>query len=249
MVRGIINLRDCGGLPAANGRRLRAGLLYRSGDPGRLRGAALRDMQSLGVRTIVDLRAPYERRHGLATLPGVRVLALPVDIERLTRARLRGLLHRRNAEDAISAVMASVYRDMVDLAISPMGTLLQLLLDPAAYPVLIHCRAGKDRTGFACAVIQRVLGAPPEAVLHDYLRSNASTLPVVQKSLTLWRWLTLGLFPVRNFEIVYTVQAHYLHAAFDRIDAVYGGLAAYLEQGGFTRGSYPLLQAQLLEMP
>lgn len=248
-VNSITNLRECGGLPALDGRRLRSGLLYRSGDPGRARGAALRQLESLGLRTIIDLRPPDERRHGVLTLPGARTVFLPIDIAGMTRARLRGLLHRRHTEDAIIAAMDSVYRDMVDLAVAQMGALLRLLLHADTFPALIHCRAGKDRTGFACAIIQLALGIAPEAIIHDYLRSTDYTVPAAQKSLALLRLFTLGLFPIRNLEVVYAAQVRYIQTALEKIASSYGGIAAYLERGGFPGSGFASLQAQLLETP
>ena len=241
----IANLRDCGGLPASDGRRLRHGWLYRAGDPSRTRAAARRQLQTLGLRTRVDLRSARERRGHELTLAGVRTVHLPIALAELTRKRLGGLLPKRDATEAIAAVMASVYAEMVDLAIAPLGALLQLLLDPRSYPVLIHCRAGKDRTGLACAVIQMAVGITPEAILQDYLRSNdAVALPAW---LTWLRLLSLGRFPTRNFEMLYAAQPRYLLAALERIGTVYGGVTAYLARGGFPEGGLARLQAQLLE--
>jgi len=243
----VTNWRDCGGLPTLDGRRLRGGMLYRSGDPSHARGEALRYLKSLGLRTIVDLRSLRERRHKVLTLPGARTLSIPIALAELTAERLRGVLTKRHAEPAIVAVMVSVYRDMVDLAAAPVGAILRLLLDPQSYPVLIHCRAGKDRTGFVCAVIQLVLGIAPEAVIRDYLRSGDTTAPAVRRSLLWLRCLSLGLAPTGNLETVYAAQPGYLQASLDRIAVAYGGLGAYLTQAGFPASGFAQLQAQLLE--
>ncbi len=247
LLKSVANWRDCGGLPTLDGRRSRSGMLYRSGDPSHARGAALRDLKRLGLRTIIDLRSPRERRHKVATLLGVRTLSIPIAIAELTSERLRGVLYKRRAEPAIVDVMVSVYRDMVDLAAAPVGAILRLLLDPQSYPVLIHCRAGKDRTGFACAVIQLVLGVAPQAVIWDYLRSGDTTAPAVRRSLLWLRCLTLGLAPTGNLATVYATQPGYLQASLDRIAVAYGGLGAYLAQAGFPESGFAQLQAQLLE--
>ncbi len=230
-----------------DGRRLRKGRLFRSGDPSHAHGAALRQLESLGLRTIIDLRSGRERRHGELALPGARTVALPIAIEELTRERLRPVLHQRHAEAAVIAVMSSVYHDMVDLALGQIGALLRLLLDPNTYPALIHCKAGKDRTGFACAIVQLIVGIAPEAIVEDYLRSSDFTLPAARKTLFWSRLLSFGLLPTRNLETVFAAQPHYLLAALERISRVYGGVDAYLEQAGFPQGGFAQLQVQLLE--
>ena len=243
----VVNLRDCGGLPTLDGRRLRSGVLYRSGNPNEARGNALRRLESLNLRTIIDLRSSRERRRKVLTLTGCRTLSTPIAIAELTEKRLRWLLHKPHAEAVVMDVMVSVYRDMVDLAVAPVGMILRALLDPQSYPVLIHCRAGKDRTGFVCAVIQMVLGIVPEALIQDYLCSGPYTASAVRQSLLRLRRLTLGLMPVGNLATVYAVDPRYLQASLDRIAEGYGDLAGYLAQGGFPRSGFAQLQAQLLE--
>ncbi|MDX9954306.1 MAG: tyrosine-protein phosphatase [Anaerolineae bacterium] len=243
----VVNLRDCGGLPTLDGRRLRSGMLYRSGDPSQTHGDALRRLESLNLRTIIDLRSPRERHHKVLTLAGARTVSIPIALAELTEKRLRGLLYKRRAEKAIMEVMLSVYRDMVDLALAPVGDVLRLLLKPQSYPVLIHCRAGKDRTGFVCAVIQLILGTVPEALIQDYLCSGVYSASAVQQTLLRLRWFTLGLLPTGNLATVYAVDPRYIQASLDRITEGYGDLAGYLAQGGFPRSGFAQLQAQLLE--
>ncbi|MBN1921335.1 MAG: tyrosine-protein phosphatase [Anaerolineae bacterium] len=243
----VVNLRDCGGLPALDGRRLRHGMLYRSGNPSQARGDALRRLESLGLQTIIDLRSPRERRHRTFTLAGARTLSIPIGIAELTQKRLRGVLYKPRSEAVIMDVMVSVYRDMVDLAVAPLGAILRLLLEPQSYPVLIHCRAGKDRTGFVCAVIQMILGAAPQALIQDYLRSGVHSASAVQQTLLRFRRLTLGLIPTSNLATVYAVNPRYIQASLDRIAEGYGGLTGYLARGGFPKSGFAQLQAQLLE--
>jgi protein-tyrosine phosphatase len=246
--RTHLNLRDLGGHATADGHAVRHGLLYRSAALERARGAALRLVRSLGLRTILDLRAPDEvpRRD---PLPGVRRLALTIDIAGITRQRVRPHFFRGGAEEEIIAALDSVYGEMVDLAIPQLTKLFAALLDPATYPALICCRAGKDRTGFASALILLALGVPREAVLADYLRSNAFVRPRTSRMRLIVRLLTLGLYRASNLWPAFAVQERYLNTALARIEHGYGGIGPYLAACGLDDDARRRLRELLLETP
>ncbi|HSD84526.1 MAG TPA: tyrosine-protein phosphatase [Anaerolineae bacterium] len=246
-MKTVNNFRDFGSYPTQDGRWLRGGQLYRSGDLDQLRGPDLKTIQALQLKTIVDLRAPRECKNGTHASLGARRVSLPFDIERDTRERLQPLMTKKNVEPEISAIISQTYAKMVDQVKDQLGEIFRLLLCAESYPVLIHCRAGKDRTGFACALIQLTLGLDPQTVLADYLKSNEFVLPRVRQMMKYARMFSLGRLPTENLALVYIVKEQYLCTALEKIEHCYGGLTSYLEQCGVGAPERAALQALLLE--
>jgi protein-tyrosine phosphatase len=246
-MKTVNNFRDFGGYPTQDGRLLRQGQLYRSGDLDRLRDADLKTIQALQLKTIIDLRSQRERKNGISAPVGARQVSLPFDFERDTRERLEPLMAKKNVEHEIMAIISQTYAEMVDQVQIQLGELFRLLLRGESYPVLIHCRAGKDRTGFTCAIIQLALGVELQPVIAEYLKSNEFVLPQVQRMLKYARIMSLGLLPTQNLALVYTVKEQYLCTALKQIEHRYGGLVPYLEQCGVGQRERAALQELLLE--
>ena len=217
---GISNFRDFGGLPVARGGRIVTGRLFRSAAPLGLDGASI---ASLGrrVSVLVDLRGSAERgpaSHAGFDVAGLEVLSIP--IEPGTGAPLKSLLESGTATArATRDIMIEAYRGFVrDHA----GTFGSALLTVAASdrPVLVHCTAGKDRTGFLVAILQAALGADEHAIQRDYLETNAA-----------WdRASVVGHLPLHDPAIgpVLSADPIYLEAAFDEIRSRYGSPRAFI---------------------
>jgi protein-tyrosine phosphatase len=171
-LQGVANVRDLGGLPLRNGGQTRFGQVLRSA---RLREMTESDVELLtegyGVRTVIDLRSPQEvERDGPTPLEraGVRTEHLtlfpsgqrpvPRDDEDQKLFNYRGYLNHR-PENMLAAV--------------------RLLTEPDAGPALVHCAAGKDRTGVFCALVSDVVGVRRDAVVEDYTLSNDELLAVL----------------------------------------------------------------------
>lgn len=172
------NLRDLGGLEVAEGRTLREGIIFRSEAPGGLGGPSRSRLEASGIRLVCDLRGPRERvavpfawsdpdiflipddeRDGSATAPS-----------RDPKLALDSLADRSGG--AAREFMADGYRSFPLTLAEPLRGFFGCLLE-GRVPALIHCAAGKDRTGFCCAVLLSVLGSPWSVIEADYLRSNA----------------------------------------------------------------------------
>ena len=83
---------------------------------------------------------------------------MPIELENRVREKVQPLMTKRGAEGEVIDILKQMYRDLADEAWPQAGELFQVLLNADAYPVLIHCRAGKDRTGFMCALVQQAVG-------------------------------------------------------------------------------------------
>jgi protein-tyrosine phosphatase len=168
----ISNFRDAGGAGLNLG-QMHRGRLYRSAAPGRLNATDIDAFRSLGVATIVDLRGLQEAALAPTHIPdgsGIMVVQMPVE------PRTSGLVRQALADgsahpDLMRDLMIQSYRHYVGDSAPAFGEALTALLTVQA-PALVHCTAGKDRTGFVIAVIQSALGVSDDDIMADYLRTN-----------------------------------------------------------------------------
>jgi protein tyrosine/serine phosphatase len=175
-LEGAANARDVGGLPAAGGRRTRAGVLIRSDAVHQLSEADVALLvERVGLRHVVDLRAPGERReHARGLLGHTPVVYTELDV--LTDA----LIEQRRAEresalargDEPAAIIADGYHQLLGHGRHAFVTALERLAVPAAVPALVHCSAGKDRTGVLVALLLDAAGVEPAAIVADYAATD-----------------------------------------------------------------------------
>lgn len=170
-----INLRDVGGFHTADGQMVRWGKLYRSGSLSRLTQSDLAYLQRLGIKLVSDFRSMEERTQQPDRLPDLPdLIERPLPMESADRwERLRGAYTIFFRKARLDDFMLDTYRRvMIDNNAHVIGEIFQRLADPAQLPALIHCTAGKDRTGLVSAMLLLTLGVPEEAVLADYTLSN-----------------------------------------------------------------------------
>ena len=177
-LEGCSNLRDLGGYRAADGRRVRMGRVFRSASLAHLTEADLARFGTLGIRTVCDLRGVRERGRAPSRLPGRNapgnvLEVVPLPIEPRVGASLRDLLRREEAtgQDAY-ALLQAAYAAYAGEHLPRYRKLFALLLEDGRLPLLFHCSAGKDRTGFGAALLLTALGVPRETVMADYLATN-----------------------------------------------------------------------------
>ncbi|EME59138.1 protein-tyrosine-phosphatase [Rhodococcus ruber BKS 20-38] len=170
---GPVNLRDLGGLPLTDGGRTAAGVLYR-GDACYTGDVARGLLADRPPATVVDLRSDAERGHRAYTWPdGTRVHQLS--------------LHADAAPGGRTGLgLAELYGRVFDVA-APLFAGLVPVVARAAGPVLVHCTAGKDRTGLAVAVLLLAAGVEPQAVVDDYVATDTN-MPLLYR-----RWEAVGL--------------------------------------------------------
>jgi protein-tyrosine phosphatase len=246
-MKAIHNFRDCGGYATIDGRRLRTGRLYRSGTLDDARPADLRTLQTFGLKTIVDLRAPREKKKELPHLDGARRIDVSIELENRTREKIQPLMTKPGAEGEVVAVLKQMYRDLADEAWPQASQLFKVLQNADAYPVLIHCRAGKDRTGFMCALVQQAVGVQRAAIFQDYCETNNHFGLVSPRLERMMKLMSLGRLQLENVRASLSAREEYLQAAFDQIDLYHGGMTAYLAKCGVTAGEIEMLRGLLVE--
>jgi protein-tyrosine phosphatase len=246
-MKTIHNFRDCGGGATLDGRRMRTGRLYRSGTLDDAKAADLRQLTTIGLKTIVDLRAPREKKKELPHLDGVLRIDVPIELENRTREKVQPLMTRRGAEGEVIDILKQMYRDLADEAWPQAGQLFKVLLNADAYPVLIHCRAGKDRTGFMCALVEHAIGLERVAIFQDYGETNNHFGLVSPRMERMMKIMSLGKLQMENVRASLSAREEYLQAAFDRIEECHGGMTAYLAKCGVTACEIETLRGLLVE--
>ncbi len=246
-MKTINNFRDFGGYATTDGRQMRTGRLYRSGTLDNARDADLRTVQAIGLKTIIDLRAPKEKKKELPAITGTRRIDVPIELENRTREKIQPLMTKRGAEGEVVEILKQMYCTLADEAQPQVNQVFHLLLNANVYPVLIHCRAGKDRTGFMCALVQQAVGVERTAIFRDYLETNNHFGLVTPRVEHMMKIFSLGRLQMANVRASLSAREEYLQAAFDQIDQRYGGTTAYLAKCGITACEVETLRGLLVE--
>lgn len=219
-LQGASNFRDLGGYPTADGRTTRWRQIFRSNHLGQLTEADVEIVRGLGVKRAFDFRGVEERMSGVCGMAEITVHSLP--IEPTVVAALRARLDAGTLTAAVALeLMRESYRNYVRHNTHSFRALFGHLLDDHA-PFVIHCTAGKDRTGFASALILHALGVPDDIIAEDYLLTNR----FYRRDLS-----TVTDLPGDVLNAIGSVEASYLNAGFEAVSAEYGDLEAYLRDG------------------
>jgi protein-tyrosine phosphatase len=246
---GAPNFREVGGLRGTDGRRVRPRCVYRSESLHRLTAEDVDRLRALRISTAFDLRTASEREGHVSRWP---VDAKPDVLRAESRGaelgsfieQIEAALH--SSPHALRRLMTDSYRAMPE-AFAPTIEEIAAALASDRAPVLVHCAAGKDRTGVVCGVLLLAVGVPYDAVERDYLMSNRHYGP--QRIAEGIMRLT-GSEPDREAVEALAVRPEYLRAAVAGIDARYGSLAAYLEAcAGLGPRERAELRDALLEPP
>lgn len=235
----VVNLRDLGGIALGRDRRLRQGILLRSGQLSDFDAEHDIAVSALGLRTVVDLRTAEERAWAPDRLPrGARLFVADVfgDHPGVLQGRLKTLLCDLEAAAAAlgggkaEGLFAQTYRTMVLApgAAAAYRAFLETAADPRARPLLFHCATGKDRTGWATALLLMMAGASREVVRAEFLAVNRMARRAFGAQVR--RYLEAGGDPDIATAII-EVRPRYLDAALDAMNERWGGLDGYLRNG------------------
>lgn len=215
---GASNFRDVGGYAVAGGQVIRPGLLFRSDHLGQITERDVMRLEPLKLRRVIDLRGVREREVEPCRVPGVEVRNLPIEPTVVQRISEHLRLGRTLSAAEVAEFMRQTYRDFVLHNTAVFAQFFDELLESDG-PLVFHCTAGKDRTGFAAALLMLALGSTDEEVLADYLMTNELLVPPPG--------VGAALSPdVRA--VLWGVQPDFLEAAYSTIQREHGGMQAYL---------------------
>jgi protein-tyrosine phosphatase len=237
---GALNARDLGGLATPDGRIVKRGMVFRDPALGRLTDEDVEVLRGLGLTDLLDLRhgseidsSPPDRLP-----PGPAVAHIPIfDPAHPVFTYVSALLlghdlsqYAHLAVEGTPGAMLAIYRWFVESpeGRSAFGTAMRRIA-AASGPLLYHCGAGKDRTGWLSAVLLGALGVDRATVLEDYVLTNEVTAPEIEKLLAI-----LGErrgVPPEILRPVLAADPAYLASSYEAVEERYGSLDGYLRDG------------------
>lgn len=242
---GGVNFRDLGGYRTADGRAVRWGQVYRAGSLAELSDDDVAALGALGLRLVCDLRSPDEvARRPDRLPPGAAYDHRPIVGE---VGRLRRVVTLYRKRHRVQELLEEVYRVMLDQNSATFAAVLRLAADPANRPLVIHCTAGKDRTGLVVALLLLALGVPEETVVADYTLSNLAFEVLagrMRPEMSRLYSFGFGEVQLRPFLLA---EARTLRGALAYLRHRYGSLDWYFQRAGLDDVVVERLRAELLE--
>ena len=237
LLDGSVNFRDLGGLATANGEIVRRGLVFRSDALHALTAVDLDTLAGLHIATLIDLRSEMEiSRSGPSPLvaQGTTVLHCPI------------MSSETSTQDAdLSQPMEIMYARFLKGGADAFDRIFDSLAADEHLPTVIHCAAGKDRTGITIALLLRVLGVPDDVIVLDYAITDRNMVRLIDR---------LTQTTIDGKEVSY--PAHVMRAApatmeafLTSLDEVYGSAESYLESVGVTANQLNTIRRRLLLTP
>ncbi len=230
---GVHNFRDYGGYSSRHGGQVKTGLLWRSGHHSEASDADLAKVDEAALAHVIDLRGNSERaKHACRRSDAFSAEVLLFDGE---TAGLNLAPHEQaggRATDAASAheAMTQLYANLPNR--EPLLWILRhyfAALSQGQGASLVHCAAGKDRTGMACDLLHHVLGVHPDDAMADYLLTNHA--PNNEERIEHGRELMdkkYGAMDIETVRVLMGVHEDYLHAARKAVEASHGSVDAFL---------------------
>lgn len=245
-LQGTLNFRDIGGIPTTDGRVVKWGKMYRSGKLADLTKRDLRYFEQLGIKTILDFRNDIEIEKDPDRYPtsydvlykqypiGGKSGATYVAYEAKVRS---GEVKGSQSKDLFIELM----RQFADSIAQDFKPVLDHLQNKNTIPLLYHCTSGKDRTGFATAMILSALNVDRDIIINDYMMSNFYRFKKIKGNLFKAKLVRMD---AEMLSYVMQVNEDYITAVFKVIDEKHGGIDNYLaEQFGLTEA----VRAQLVQ--
>ena len=235
---GGCNFRDLGGYRARDGRQLQWGKIFRTGVLSYFTPEDAASLSKLGVRAICDLRRAEERQREPTRWPDANARLLAFD-DGDAPPTIRSIAARHPYTVAgMHTSMQELYRALP----AWLGPRLRAVFEhitEGQMPLIVHCAAGKDRTGVVVAVLLAALDVPHDTILDDYLLTNDAgnfeefilTRHQSQLGLATTNHPLLTI-PDDIRQVIFSAHADFLQGAFDQIAADHGGVDAYLHHHG-----------------
>lgn len=231
-MQGTPNFRDFGGYPTESGRRVKWGYLFRSGQLSRLSDQDLALLASLEIDLVFDFRRIEEQESDPSRLPRVegrpKVASLPI-VPGSNSLYLEEAEHHLGDRAAMFHFMVEINRDFAEGQTATYASMFREILAVEDARFLVHCAAGKDRTGFAVALVLLALGVPREVVIKDYLLSGRYFKPEAELE-RLRRKYRMENMDVAAIMPMLEVHRDYLERALTVIFDTYGSVEEYLSR-------------------
>jgi protein-tyrosine phosphatase len=256
---GQPNFRDLGGYQTTDGRTVKWGEVYRSGELPRLSDEDIAKLEELDIRTVVSFLTEREIAARGPDRLSDGTVEVPLPMEAGNMGELAAVAGEARKTGDFSKVPPDlnpeIHRRLIVEAREHYAALLREIADPANRPLVFHCSHGVHRTGTATAILLSALGVPWETVREDYLLSNTYRKEEVDHRLAQLRDLyaeTNGIPPeevdTTNMEAFYVLQGAYVDAALEQAVEDYGSMETFIREGlGISDEEVDRLRNQLLK--
>ena len=233
---GISNFRDMGGYQTTDGHSVKWGVLYRSGTFAHSSRSDLGALQRLNLSVLIDFRSSAEKEEEPSVLPdptGFRIVEIPTldDGNKAMVGEIMERIETGNFEGFDpNESMLEANRQFASEFTPQFREFIHTILNANGKAVVWHCSAGKDRTGFAAAILLRILDVPQSIVMADYMESSGHALKGRKNDLRLLR-LFKGDEAADKMTIMLGVEEAWLNAAFEKINQQWGSFDTYVTSG------------------
>lgn len=212
---------------------MKSGLLYRSDELSHLTRQDGEKLLGLGLKLIIDLRASRQTTTKPARLPaghGIRVTNIPITFQAadVGPSQFMAFINNKASGFDYENYMMRYYHEIIFESQAQIEQIFALLACAENLPALIHCTAGKDRTGLVTALIQCAAGVPRSLVIEDFLATNQCTEASIKHFTRILRLMSLFRASPERIRQVMEVRPEYLNHILDEIDDRCGGIEAYL---------------------
>jgi protein-tyrosine phosphatase len=241
---GVFNARDIGGLATADGRSTRSGRIFRTGALNNLSDHGKDQLTALHVHSVFDLRTAEEVHEAPDSLPqGIEYVPLPINAG---NSRLRRVFTTLMNVGSLDTILLKGYSDVMIDQHSGLFVDVAKKIVRDQQPVIIHCTAGKDRTGVTIAVLLSALGVPDATIVADYTQSNRHYQQFVDATAIQMRPLIKLGVSMPDIHPLMLAHPDVIQGALDHVRARYGSARDYLKQAGLTDSEFAQLEAFLL---
>ena len=248
-LEGGVNFRDMGGYPAHEGRRIKWRHLYRSGTMARLTPADKQHLSQLGIRTVIDFRTVEEQERE----PNDWGISLGDAYWRRPHTETFGNWSgldpaKLKAVRDVEIVMEEGYRRLPQQQAEAYAQMLRRLA-VGHVPAVIHCTAGKDRTGGGAALILAALGVPREVIIADFTMTERAvdlTKALAGRKRS-GRYDTFAKIDPEVVKAFSSAKPSFIRAFLDSLDNEFGSVEGYLADLGMTASDVAGMRASLLE--
>lgn len=250
-IDGLYNCRDLGGYPTKDGKLTKWGVFYRSDAPDHLSSEDVAYLEKMNIYSVIDLRSPKE----IALNPDIGINEKQhcnfdphAEVAKQASAtpsknsnkdqqkvqKLTELAQTKAGQEKLIAMQNQMVLQMKDLVISPNAQkaytgFMQVLLKEEI-PTIFHCQGGKDRTGWAAAIILGLLGVEKSVIYEDYLLTEKYNQPRNAKRMAIYKQYTDDSFVLDYLASLQQTKAAYLDSAFETMETTYGTMENYAEQ-------------------
>lgn len=250
-IEGSLNLRDFGGYHTENGRQVATGKLFRGGNMAEIPEHAHDDFAALDIGVICDLRSEEEANNAPTPAGGPFSCRVHIPIWPGSSTQFQDSIRgeRKPDRDDFINFMSRVTREIARDHVEAYKQLMRELVNTER-GFLLHCSAGKDRTGIGAALILTLLGVNRQIIIHDYLVSNEAEELFIRMRARMGPKVGEKDLPHEVddeiIRILSGVREEYLHGAFEEIDEHYGGIHGYMEAIGISAADEQHLKDRLL---